>query len=97
MALLPFFREFSHPSLNIESGYIFGKPTAYGVPDPIPIFPTPPHYPQMVGHSYQDGSMSIVRFNAADWPAVQADILSMTKDVLSRMMQYIGGRTDDPY
>ena len=91
MAVLPFFHEFTEhsPHLNNESGYIFGKPTKYGVPDPIPIFPTPPHYRQMVSHNYQEGSMAIARFNAADWPAAQADIVNMTKDVLSRMMQYI--------
>jgi serine/threonine protein kinase len=92
MAVLPFFSEFTEhsPHLNNESGYIFGKSTKYGVPDPIPIFPTPAHYGQLVSHNYQEGSMAIARFNAADWPAAQADIVDMTKDVLSRMMQYIG-------
>jgi len=34
--------------------------------------------------------MAIARFNAADWPAAQEDIVNTTRDVLSRMMQYIG-------
>jgi hypothetical protein len=95
MAVLPFFHEFSEhqPHLHNEAGYIFGKPTKFGVPDPIPIFPTPPHYPHFVGHNYQDGSMAIARFNAADWPAAQEDIVNMTRDVLSRMMQHIGQQT----
>jgi serine/threonine protein kinase len=95
MAVLPFFREFSEhqPHLSNEAGYIFGKPVKFGIPDPIPIFPTPPHYPHFVGHSYQDGSMAIVRFNAADWPAAQGDIVNMTQYVLSRMMQYIEQQT----
>jgi hypothetical protein len=93
MAVLPFFHEFSEhqpPHLNNEAGFIFGKATTFGVPDPIPIFPTPPHYPQFVSNGYQDGSMAIARFNAADWPAVQEDIVNMTRDVLSRMMQHLG-------
>ena len=95
MAVLPFFHEFSEhqPHLNDEAGYIFGKATKFGVPDPIPVFPTPPHYRHFVSHSYQDGSMAIARFNAADWPAVQEDIVNVTRDVLSRMMQYIGQQT----
>ena len=95
MAVLPFFHESAEhqPHLNNEAGYIFGKPTKFGVPDPIPIFPTPPHYPHFVSRSYQDGSMAIARFNAADWPAAQEDIVSMTRDVLSRMMQHIGQQT----
>jgi serine/threonine protein kinase len=95
MAVLPFFHESSEhqPRLNNEAGYIFGKATKFGVPDPIPIFPTPPRYPHFVSHSYQDGSMAIARFNAADWPAVQEDIVNVTRDVLSRMMQYIGQQT----
>jgi hypothetical protein len=37
-----------------------------------------------LSHSYQDGGMTITRFNTADWPAVQEDIVKMTRDVLSR-------------
>jgi hypothetical protein len=92
MAVLPFFHEFSEhqPHLRNEAGYIFGKPIKFGVPDPIPIFPTPSHYRHFVSHGYQDGNMAIARFNAADWPAAQEDILNMTRDALSRMMQHIG-------
>jgi Protein kinase domain len=95
MAVLPYFHEFSEhqPHLNSEAGYVFGKPTKFGVPDPIPIFPTPPHYPHFVSHIYQDGSMVITRFNAADWPATQENVMNMTRDVLSRMMQHIGQQT----
>lgn len=91
MAVLPFFHEFSehHAHMNTEAGYIFGKPTKYGVPDPIPIFSTPPQYRHFVSHSYQDGNMAIARFSAADWPAVQEDVANMTRDVLGRMMRYI--------
>jgi serine/threonine protein kinase len=91
MAVLPFFQEFSEhaPHMHSQAGYIFGKPTKYGVADPIPIFSTPPFYSHFFSHSYQDGRMAIVRFDAADWPAAQGDILIMTRDVLSRMMQHI--------
>jgi hypothetical protein len=90
MAVLPFFHEFSEhqpPHLNNDAGFIFGKPTEFGVPDPIPIFPYPPHYPYFVSASHHDGSMAM--FNAADWPAAEEDIVNMMRDVLSRMMQHI--------
>jgi hypothetical protein len=95
MAVLPFFREFYEGyRLDLgEAGYIFGKSSKFGVPDPIPIFSTPPSYPHFISQDYQDGSMAIVRFNAADWPAAQEDIANMTRDVLSRMMDYIGQQT----
>jgi serine/threonine protein kinase len=95
MAVLPFFREFYEGyRLDLgEAGYIFGKSSKFGVPDPIPIFSTPPSYPRFISQDYQDGSMAIVRFNAADWPAAQEDIANMTRDVLSRMMAYIGQQT----
>jgi serine/threonine protein kinase len=95
MAVLPFFHEFSEhqPHLNNEAGYIFGKSTKFGVPDPVPIFPTPPHYRHFVSPSYQDGSMAIARFDAVDWPVAQEDIIKMTREVVSRMMQHIVQQT----
>jgi hypothetical protein len=49
------------------------------------IFPTPPDYRHFVSHSYHEGVIAIARFNAADWPAAQQDIVNMTRDVLSRI------------
>jgi serine/threonine protein kinase len=92
IAVLPFFHEYSEhsPHMNSDAGYILGKPAKVGVPDPIPISSAPLHYPRLVSHSYVDGNMAIVRFNASDWPAAQEQILNMTRDVVSRMMEYIG-------
>jgi hypothetical protein len=43
----------------------------------------------MVSRNYQDESVAIVRFNAADWPAARDEILMMVGEVLSRMIRYI--------
>ncbi len=95
MAVLSLYVEyFEHqPHLSNEAGYIFGKPTTFGVPAPIPIFPTPPHYPGFVSRSYQEGSMAITRFNATDWPAARSDIVEMARDVLSRFMEHVWQQT----
>jgi hypothetical protein len=63
------------PHLTNQAGYIFGKATKFGVPVPIPISSAPPYYPDLIGRSYEDGSMAVARFNAADWPVAQADIV----------------------
>jgi serine/threonine protein kinase len=91
MAVLPMFNQFSEHSahLNSEAGYFYGKPTKYGLPDPIPIMGGGPHYRSLFDHGYHDGNMAIARFNAANWPAAQDDIKRMMSDVLSRMMTYI--------
>jgi hypothetical protein len=85
------FNQFSEHSahLNSEAGYFYGKPTKYGVPDPIPIMGGGPHYRSLFDRGYHDGNMAIARFNAADWPAAQDDIKRMMSDVLNRMMTYI--------
>ncbi len=91
MAVLPFYYQFTEytPHLSNESGYIFGTPTKYGVPDPIPMFAVPLLNRQLVSNNFQDRNVAIARFNAADWPAAQADLAKMAKDVLSRMVEYI--------
>jgi hypothetical protein len=89
MAVVPFFREFSEHQRRLpsESSYVFGQPTKFGVPGPLPIFSTAPYYTNFVSHRYQEGSVAIVRFNASDWPAAQNDITSMARNVLR--MEYI--------
>ena len=91
MAVLPFYSEFfeHQPHLTNEAGYIFGEATKFGVPAPIPITSAAPYYPDLISHSYEDGSMAIARFNTADWPAAQTDIVKTVREVLSRVMQRI--------
>jgi serine/threonine protein kinase len=91
MAVLPMFAQSSEhsPHLNSEAGYFLGEPTKYGVPNRIPLTSAPPHYRQMIDNRYLDGNMAIARFNAADWPAAQHDVLKMMTDSLSRMMDYV--------
>lgn len=90
MAVLPTFSSFSEnaPHLAHEAGYFFGKPTKYGVPDPVPSIGSQ-YYGQMVSPNYIDGRMAIARFNVADWPKVQHDIVELIKLALSQLMGYI--------
>jgi hypothetical protein len=102
MAVLPFFHQFSEhrPHLNSEAGYIFGKPAKFGVPVPakfdvpIPHRSSPPSTIQVSSiTTTRKGSMANARFHAADWPALRKETPSMTHDLLSRMMEYIGQRS----
>lgn len=77
------------PNANTEAGYFFGKPTKYGVGDPIPISTALTYPRQMIDHGYHDGRMAIARFDVSDWPAAQHNIQQMMSEVLSRMMDYI--------
>ena len=62
------------PNANTEAGYFFGKPTKYGVADPIPISTALTYPRQMIDHGYHDGRMAIARFDVSDWPAAQHNI-----------------------
>ncbi len=92
MAVTPTFVQYAEHAAHLadDGGYFLGKPTKYGVTEPIPSRTRGSQYRQMTDRRYVDGYFAIARFNAADWPAVQDDILKMMTDVLSRMMDYIG-------
>jgi hypothetical protein len=92
MAVVPMFAQSSEhmpPNANTEAGYFFGKPTKYGVADPIPISTALTYHRQMIDRSYHDGMMAIARFDVSDWPAAQHNIQQMMSEVLSRMMDYV--------
>jgi hypothetical protein len=92
MAVVPMFGQSSGntpPNAYSEAGYFFGKPTKFGVPDPIPMTTARTYNRQMIDRGYHDGMMAIARFVALDWPAAQDDVQQMMSEVLSRMMDYI--------
>jgi serine/threonine protein kinase len=60
MAVVPMFAQFkeaSPPTSMDDGGYYFGRPTKYGVPDPIPIMSNMPYHRQMFSQSYVDGNI----------------------------------------
>jgi serine/threonine protein kinase len=92
IVVLPLYEESSDraaPAAASERGYFWGQDRKYGVANQVPIMGGVTYHRQMVSHSYQDGSMAITRFNAADWPAAREDLVKMLSEVLSRMMRRI--------
>jgi serine/threonine protein kinase len=92
LAVLPMYEERSDrsaPGAASERGYFLGRHRKYGPTNPIPLMGGMTYHRQMVSHSYHDGSMSITRFNASEWPAARDEILKMVGEVLSRMIRHI--------
>ena len=91
LAVLPVFESRwdapNAPELT-EGGYFFGEARKHGVRN-VPITSARPYHSRMTDPQYIEGSMTITRFAAADWPAARGTITEMLKEVYNRMLRFI--------